>query len=117
MKLKLINGIKTFVAIVEVSFVCSLYFAALSDAGYKLWVYGNLKFSNPDIVVECLILYFTVFTLFGLVIVLLYSVNRELWDLVDEKREEFKLLKMIPNIKLLASFYLDFRDYLFHAEE
>lgn len=114
--MKLMNGIKTFVAIAAMNFGCSFFFAGLADVGYKLWFYGNLKLCNPDIVVECLIIYFIVSTLFALEVVLLYSVNRELWDSIDEKHEEFKLLKLIPNIKLLASFYLDFRGYLFHAE-
>lgn len=116
MKLKLMNSIKTFVAIAAMNFGCSFFFAGLADVGYKLWFWGNLKLCNPSIAIECLIIYFIVSTLFALEIVLLYSVNRIFWDSIDEKREEFKLLKLIPNIKLLASFYLDFRDCLFHVE-
>lgn len=114
--MKLINGIKTFVAIVAMNFGCSFFVAGLLDAGYKLWFYGNLKLDNPSIAIESFIIFFIASTLLALEIVLLYSVNRTFWDTIDAKCEEFNLLKLIPNIKLLASFYLDFRDCLFHVE-
>ena len=114
--MKILKGIKTVVAIVVMNFGCSFFFAGLSDTGYKLWFYGNLKDCNPSIAVKCFIIYFIASTLLALEIVLLYNVNRKLWDSIDAKRDEFKLFKLIPNIKLLASFYLDFRDCLFHVE-
>ena len=114
--MKILKVIKTFVAIMVMNFGCSFFFAGLSDVGYKLLFYGNLKACNPSIAVKCFIIYFIASTLLALEIVLLYNVNRKLWDSIDAKRDEFKLFKLIPNIKLLASFYLDFRDCLFHVE-
>ena len=114
--MKLINGIKTFVAIVAMNFGCSFFFTGLLDVGYKLWFYGNLKLDNPSIALESFIIFFIASTLLALEIILLYSVNRTFWDTIDAKREDFKLFKLIPNIKLLASFYLDFRDCIFHVE-
>lgn len=114
--MKLMNGVKTFVAIAVMNFGYSVFLTGLIDAGYKLWFYGNFSIYNPSIAIECMIICFIASTLLALAIVLLYSVNRTLWDSIDEKREEFKLLRLIPNIKLLASFYFDFRDYLFHVK-